>query len=345
MAKKKTTTGAQPPSSGEYFSMREDLLKKLGTKVAFGENIDDSKLDSISTGSFKLDWALGMPLVEGSINELYGSEQTGKTTLALEAAASAIKMGKPVFFFDLERKLRESSMNMIKGLTGDARKLFTRIRPDTGEEAVDLVNSCIMDFPGCFVIFDSVSAMMPEVEGAESASKQSMGKVAKLCWTMLRKNLGPTERNRCCILFISHISPKLNPYQTGDNKKGGKAISNLASQVIKLKRTSSDILKDSKGNPYGQMTQCEVIKNNMARPFRKVSIPLIWGKGIDKALDLAQLARDLCVIEYSNGWYITDYGTEDGETKRMREADLLEILRTDKVYREKIITMVKELLG
>lgn len=85
MAKKKTTTGT-PPSSGEFQAMREDMLKKLGTKVAFGEHIDDAKLDSISTGSFKLDWALGMPLVEGSINELYGAEQTGKTTLALEAA-------------------------------------------------------------------------------------------------------------------------------------------------------------------------------------------------------------------------------------------------------------------
>ena len=186
---------------------------------------------------------------------------------------------------------------------------------------------------------------MPEVEGVESASKQSMGKVAKLCWTMLRKNLGPTERNRCCILFISHISPKLNPYQIGDNKKGGKAISNLASQVIKLKRTGADILKDSNGNPYGQMTQCEIIKNNMARPFRKVTVPLIWGKGIDKALDLAQLARDLGVVEYSKGWYITDYQCEGEDVKRLREADFLEILRSDKEYRAKTVESVKGLLG
>jgi recombination protein RecA len=346
VAKKKKPTGATPPSSGEYIDMRKDMLKKLGSKVAFGEDIDDTKLDSISTGSFKLDWALGMPLLEGSINELYGNEQTGKTTLALEASASAIKMGKPVFYFDLERKLRESSLNMIKGLSGDARQLFTRIRPDTGEEAVDLVHDCIMDFPGCFIVFDSVSAMMPEVEGAELASKQMMGKVAKLCWRMLRKVMGPNERNRCCILFISHISPKLNPYQTGDNKKGGKAISNLASQVIKLKRTAADILKTTKGDPYGQMTQCEIIKNNMARPFRKVTVPLIWGKGIDKALDLAQLARDLGVVDYASGWYITNYQCEDKDTfKRLREADFLEVLRTDKEYRAEIVKSVKELLG
>ncbi|MHA2063172.1 MAG: hypothetical protein ACXABY_02205 [Candidatus Thorarchaeota archaeon] len=347
MAKKKAATGTAPLalSSNEYQTMREDLFKKLGTKVAFGEHIDDTKLTSISTGSLKLDWALGTPLVEGSINEVYGAEQTGKTTIALEASASAIAQGRPVFFFDLERKLRETSLNMIKGLSGDRRKLFTRIRPDTGEEAVDLVHDCIMDFPGCFIVFDSVSAMMPEVEGAESASKQSMGKVAKLCWTMLRKNLGPTERNGCVILFISHISPKLNMYQAGDNKKGGKAISNLASQVIKLKRLSGDILKDTKGNPYGQMTQCEVIKNNMARPFRKVNVPIIWGQGINKALDLAQLVRDLCIIEYKNGWYLTDYEDRGGEVQRMREADFLKIIREDEEYRNSLITQVKELLG
>lgn len=344
MAKKKTTD-ATPPSSGEYHSMREDMLKKLGSKVALGEDIDDTKLDSISTGSYKLDWALGTPLVEGSINEIYGTEQTGKTTIALEAAASAIAMGKPVFFFDLERKLRESSLNMIDGLQGDARKLFTRIRPDTGEEAVDLVHDCIMDFPGCFIIFDSISAMMPEVEGVESSTKQSMGRVAKICWNMVRKNLGPTERNRCCILFVSHISPKLNPYQTGDNKKGGKAISNLASQIIKLKRNSVDILKTADGDSYGQMTQCEIIKNNMARPFRKAHVPIIWGKGIDKNLDLVQLARDLAIIEYSKGWYVTDYGCEEGEVKRLREADLLQILSEDPSYKTKIVNEVREFLA
>lgn len=341
MAKKKA---AGPLSSVDISTMRLDLLKKYGSKVALGEEINDAQLASISTGSFKLDWALGVPFVEGSVNEIYGDEQTGKTTLALEASANAIKIGKPVFFFDIERKLRESQLDMIKGLRGDARKLFTRFRPDTGEEAVDLVHECIMDFPGCFVVFDSVSAMMPEVEGAESASKQTMGKVAKLCWIMLRKNVGPADRNKCVLLFISHLSPKLNPYQVGDNKKGGKAISNLASQIVKIKRRGVDILKDINGNSYGQMTQCEVIKNNMARPFKKVSVPIIWGQGIDKALDLLQLARDLSVVEYSHGWYI--YVTDEvPDGIRKREADMLQLLNTDKVYRAKIVTLVKEILG
>lgn len=343
MAKPKEST---PLSSGDVEVMRKDLLKKWGNKVALGENIRDKDLASISTGSFKLDWALGTPFVEGSLNEIYGSNQTGKTTLALEISANAIKLGKPVFFFDLERKLRESQLNMINGLTPEARKLFTRIRPDTGEEAADMIYDCIMDFPGCLVVFDSVSAMMPEVEGAESASKEMMGKVAKLCWRIVRKCLGPAERNKVTLVFLSHISPKLNPYQTGDLVKGGRAIADLSAQRIKLKRVGADILKDSKGNPYGQMTQCEVIKNNMARPARKVSVPIVWGQGINKALDLLQLARDLSVIEYGKGWYTYEPSdsSEDDKAVKKREQDMLDILNKDMDYRNKIITSVRELL-
>lgn len=345
MAKKKPPAKHPvPPSSGDIVNMRQDLLKRWGTKVALGEDIRDKDLASLSTGSFKLDWALGTPFVEGSLNEIYGTNQTGKSTLALEVSASAIKLGKPVFYFDIERKLRESQLNMIRGLAPDKRNLFTRIRPDTGEEAADMMHDCIMEFPGCLIVFDSVSAMMPEVEGIESVSQQMMGKVAKICWRIVRKCLGPAERNKCVLLFLSHISPKLNPYQTGDLVKGGRAIADLSSQRIKLKRLGADILKDSDGNPYGQMTQCEVVKNNMARPFRKVSIPIIWGKGINKTLDLLQLGRDLGVIEYNNGWYMFEPNEED-EAVRKREIDMLVLIDTLKPYKEKLIREVKEILG
>ena len=345
MAKKKNPASVpKPPSSGDLVNMRQDLLKRWGAKVALGEDIRDKDLASISTGSFKLDWALGTPLIEGSLNEIYGTNQTGKTTLALEVSANAIKMNKPVFYFDVERKLRESQLNMIRGLAPDKRNLFTRIRPDTGEEAADMIYDCIMEFPGCLIVFDSISAMMPEIEGTESASTQFMGKVAKLTWRIVRRCLGPAERNKCTLLFLSHISPKLNPYQTGDLVKGGRAIADLSAQRIKLKRLGKDILKDSDGNPYGQMTQCEIIKNNMARPFRKVSIPIIWGKGINKTLDLLQLGRDLGIVEYSKGWYVFQ-PEEDVEGIRKREADMLTIINTQQPYREKLIKSIKEILG
>lgn len=329
-----------------YEERRDALLKKLGSKVCYGENINDSELGWISTGSLKLDWALTKPLVDGSVNEIYGAEQVGKTSLALEIAASAVAQGRPVFFFDLERKLRESSLNSVPGLSGENRTLFTRIRPDTGEESVDLVHDCIMEFPGCLIIYDSVSAMMPEVEGANSASQQTMGKVARLCWTMLRKNMGPAERNKCVLLFISHIAPKLNPYQTGDNKKGGNAISNLASQIIRLKRTKSDLFTDAGGTPIGHHIQCEIIKNNMGVPFRKVTVPLVWGRGIDKTLDLLQAASELCIIEKSGAWYYVPGKNEGDDNISIHgEKKLLSFIKENDWIRDKLSSMVTEILG
>jgi len=343
MAKKKKDVSPTPLSLDDVLGFQQSIVKEWSGKVCVGESIRDKDLKSISTGSVKLDWALGIPLVEGSANEIYGENSTGKTTFALEISANAIRMGKPVFYFDLERKLRESQLNMIRGLGDKARQLFTRIRPDTGEEAVDMIYKCVTEVPGCLVVFDSISAMIPEVEDAEDATKQTMGLVARLCWKMVRKVLGPAERNLCTLLFISHITTNLNPYASGDTVKGGKAVGDMSSQRIRLKRLGSHLIKDAKGNIIGQMTQCRVIKNNMARPFREVAVPIIYGKGIDKALDLLQLARDLCIIDYTNGWY-TLIDEENPEGKRKRESEMLDLIKTNKQYRESIIAQTKELL-
>lgn len=344
MAKKKKSNKSKKPLSIEdVIGFQQDILKEWSGKVCPGEEIRDSDLQSISTGSVKLDWALGIPLVEGSFNEIYGDNSTGKSTFALEIAANAIRMGKPVFYFDLERKLRESQLNMIRGLGEEARKLFTRIRPDTGEEAVDMIYRCVTEVPGCLVVFDSITAMLPEVEDAEDAHKQSMGLVARLCWKLVRKVLGPTERNKCILLFISHLTTNLDPYATGDTVKGGKAVGDMSSQRIKLKRLNSQLIKDAQGNIIGQMVICKIIKNNMARPFREVSVPIIYGKGIDRALDLLQLARDLCIIEYTTGWYKL-VNEEYPEGKNQRESYMLDYIKTNKEYRESIIRQTKELL-
>ncbi len=323
----------------------KSIMKEWGRQAIHGVDIRDKDLISISTGSMKLDWALGRPFVEGSINEIHGAEGCGKTTLTLEVAATATQLGKPVYFFDLERKLTESQINMIPRLK---RELFWRIRPDNGEDAVNKVHACVSNVPGCVIIFDSITQMLPEVEDAEGAEKQTMGTVARLAAKMVRKITGPVERNRCMVLFISHITTNLNPYASGDTTKGGKAVPDIASQRIKLKRLAANLIKDEGGDIIGQMTQCEIKKNNQGIPFRKVEVPIIYGHGIDRSLDLLQLARDLGVIDYANGWYKyvdAEYlCVEDVETKNTREVDMLEKFAKDKNYRDAVIKKVGELL-
>jgi recombination protein RecA len=330
---KAAAVAAGPATVEQIAAFQAELAKEFGAKVTHGESFKDSNLKSISTGSMKLDLILKVPFIEGSVVEYFGENQVGKTTFSLEAAANAIRMGKPVYYFDLERKLREAQVNMIKGLD---KKMFTVIRPDDGEEAVNMVKKCVTQVPGCFVVFDSLSALMPEVEGAEGAEKQTMGLVARLAWKMVRSVLGPAERNRCTLLFISHITANLNPYASGDTTKGGKAIPDMAAQRIKLSRRMGDLIKDEDGNIVGQMVVCKVIKNNVNRPFLECEVPIIYGKGIDKVGDLMNLAVDYAIIEKGGGWYT--YGD-----KKYRERDLRALIDTDKNVRDDIRKKIKEI--
>jgi len=333
---KKTNTdnlAREAATAEQIASFNAELVKEGGAKITLGENFKDSNLKSISTGSIKLDLILKIPFIEGSVVEYFGENQVGKTTFALEAAANAIRMGKPVYYFDLERKLREAQVNMVKGID---KKMFTVIRPDDGEEAVNMVKKCVTQVPGCFIVFDSLSALMPEVEGAEGAEKQTMGLVARLAWKMVRSILGPAERNKCTLLFISHITANLNPYASGDTTKGGKAIPDMAAQRIRLSRKMSGIIEDKDGNKIGQTVTCRVIKNNVNRPFLEVEVPILYGFGIDRVGDLLGAAVDYGIVEKAGGWL--SYAD-----KKYREEGLRELIETDKVVRDDMRKKIREI--
>jgi len=344
VAKKKSNAGDYKPADEELI---EAVAKEMNSKwagVAYGEEIEelDNNRRSISSGSTKLDWALVKPFVEGTINEIHGKNGSGKTTLALEIAANATLMGKPVYFFDLERKLVNSQIDMIPRLN---RKLFIRIRPDNGEDAVNKVHYCVSNVPGCVVIFDSLTQMLPEVEDAENAEKQTMGTVARLAAKMVRKIVGPVERNRCMVLFISHITTNMDMYSAEEKTKGGNAVPDIASQRVRLKALKGGMIKDKdNGNTViGQMTKCFVVKNNQGLSYKEVEVPIIYGRGIARSLDLLQVARDLAIIDYvpQGGWHTYEF---NNETKKLHESELLEIIETNKEYRQHLLNLIKEVL-
>lgn len=343
MAKKKAA--AQPAPTGvtpeqiELFS--KGIAKDWGACVVPGETISeyDANRRPISTGSTKLDWALEKPFVEGTVNEIHGPNGVGKTTFALEVAANATLMGKPVFFFDLERKLVDAQIAMIPRLK---RELFYRIRPDNGEDAVNKIHRCVTEMPGCVVIFDSLTQMLPEVEDAEDAEKQSMGLVARLAAKMIRKILGAVERNRCMVLFISHETANMDPYSGKVKTKGGNAVPDAAAQRVRLKALSAGKIKVD-GEIVGQNVKCKVVKNNQGLPFREVEVPIIYGRGIDRTLDLLQVITDLAVVEKNGGWYTwTDI---EGNQRKTYEPELVEEIKTNKAFRESLIAQVKDVAG
>lgn len=314
--------------------------KEWKDKILSGTDLKDDDLISISCNSIKLDLALKRPFVEGSVVEIYGENSCGKTTLALEVASNAMLLGKHVYFFDLERKLREAQLIMIKNFN---REKFTVVYPDTGEEAVDMMHECILSTPGCVIVLDSVSGLLPEVENAEDASKQTMGVVARLCHKLIRKVTGIAARNKCLLIFLNHKTASMQAYGPSDTVHGGKAIVNRAAQRIEMTRNMSGLIKNGESDEViGQMVRCRTIKNNVNRPFITVEIPIIYGKGIDSTLDMLQMARDMGIVPYNKGWFTLKIGEEE---KRIRESALYEMIATTEEMRKNIVTQAKAMMG
>lgn len=338
MAKKKASTVEQAsPEQIEKFANK--ITGDWGCVVP-GSQIDeyDANRKAISTGSTKLDWALTKSLVEGTINDIHALEGVGKTTLALEVAASATQMGKPVYYFDLERKLVDSQINMISRLN---KELFFRVRPGNGEDAVDKVFECVTDIPGCVVIFDSLTQMLPEVEDAGKAGDQQMGLVARLSAKMIRKILAPVERNRCMVLFISHITANMEAYSGEIKTKGGKAVPNACAQRIHMKKLAKGKIKNESGDIIGHNVTCRVVKNNQGLPYKEVLVPIIYGQGIERSLDLMQIAEELAIIDKAGGWYSYEI---NGEQVKSYKDELLSNIRTNTKFRTGLIGKINEIL-
>lgn len=316
----------------------EDFRKEWRDKIVKGIDFKDSDLKSISTGSIKLDWALKLPFLEGSIIEVYGPNQSGKTTLALEVCANGMKMGKRAFYMDLERKLREAQLNMISEFH---KEDFTILYPDTGEETVNMMHELILAYPGSVIVLDSVGALLPEVEDAQGAENQTMGLVARLTAKLIRKVTGIAARNKCTLIFINHLTATMAMFGKKETTKGGKAIKDRAAQRIEMFCPSAGKIKDSNGDIIGQMVRCKVEKNNVNRPYITVEVPIIFGKGIESSLDMLQFAKDLGILPYQKGWYSVSLNGE--EPKRMREAQVLELITADEEFKESVKSRIDEL--
>jgi recombination protein RecA len=314
----------------------EDLAKDLKTKLKKGIDFHDSDLQSISTGSVKLDWALRLPYLEGQMVELYGAAGSGKTTCALHVCQNAMKLGKYVFYFDLEYKLREAQLLMIKGFNRD---LFNIIYPDHAEDAMDTMQRIVKEYPGCLIILDSVGGLLPEVEDAESYEKLGMATIARMLHKMVRKITGYAARNKCVIIFLNHLTATMEMYGSKSTTHGGNAVKNRAAQRIELFTPAADAIKvdDVK---IGQYVRATVTKNNVNRPFITVSFPIIYGRGIDQELEIMEFALDLGIITKSGAWMtIPEPDNTDG--KKIQREDLMTRLRSDEPFKQFILSKIK----
>ncbi len=274
-----------------------------GSIMKLGKDSPVTEIESTSTGSLGLDIALGIGgLPKGRIIEIYGPESSGKTTLTLHCVAEEQKKGGVCAFVDAEHALDPQYARKL-GVNLDELLIS---QPDTGEQALEIVDTLVRSGAVSMVVVDSVAALTPKSEIEGDMGDAQVGAQARLMSQAMRKLTASIGRSNCMVIFINQIRMKIGVmFGNPETTSGGNALKFYASVRLDIRRIGS--IKD-RDEIVGNSTRVKVVKNKVAPPFRQVEFDIMYGEGISKMGELIDLGVKAGVVEKSGAWY--SYGDQ-----------------------------------
>ena len=301
--------GVKPADKNKALgSAIEDIERAygVGAIMRLGDDAGPSEIQGVSTGSIQLDLALGGPgLPQGRVVEIYGPESSGKTTLTLHVIGSAQKSGGICAFVDAEHALDPAY----------ARKLGVKLddllvsQPDTGEQALEIVETLVRSNAVDVIVIDSVAALVPRAEIEGEMGDSFVGLHARLMSQALRKLTGAIAKSDCLVIFINQIREKIGVmFGSPETTTGGRALKFYSSVRLDIRRIGQ--IKDG-DNVVGNRTKVTVVKNKVAPPFKKVEFDILYNRGISREGELLDLGIQTGNVIRSGTWFSLKLPSKD----------------------------------
>ena len=312
-----------------------DINKEYGDgsimRLGGTANLD---VEAISTGCLSLDMALGVGGVpKGRIVEVFGPESSGKTTLALHIVAECQKNGGKAAFIDAENAL---DPEYAKNLGCNSDDLLVS-QPDSGEQALDILQKLLETAALDVIVIDSVAALVPKAELDGQIGDVTVGLQARLMSQALRKLSGPINKSRTCVVFINQIREKIGVmFGSPETTPGGRALKFYSSVRLDIRRIAA--IKEGT-DMTGNRTRVKVVKNKVAPPFKMTEFDIMYGKGISYAGDLLDLALQGGVVEKMGSWF-----SYKGDKIAQGREKVKALLDTDEKLMKNVLSDVKDYL-
>ncbi|HEX7638528.1 MAG TPA: recombinase RecA [Burkholderiaceae bacterium] len=306
-----------------------------GSIMRLGENEKIEDIQVVSTGSLGLDIALGVGgLPRGRVVEIYGPESSGKTTLTLQVAAEMQKLGGVCAFIDAEHAL---DIQYAQKLGVNLQELLIS-QPDTGEQALEIVDALVRSGSVDLIVVDSVAALTPKAELEGEMGDSLPGLQARLMSQALRKLTGTIKKSNTMVIFINQIRMKIGVmFGSPETTTGGNALKFYASVRLDIRRIGS--IKRGE-EVVGNETKVKVVKNKVSPPFKEAEFDILYGAGISREGEIIDLGVVAKVVEKSGAWY-----AYNGEKIGQGKDNCREFLKENPALALEIENKVRESLG